>query len=104
MILRAYAMHDRARHSMALKSTAERSMSEHGVALRSEALHHKALQRKAWQRTAAQNTALGFLEGKWIVFERSGPVWNRGSISSFLGSLDCWSSLGSPRSFLTEAL
>ena len=32
--------------------------------------------------------ASGFLEGKWIVFERSGPVWSRGSVSSFLGSLE----------------
>eukprot|EP00959_Pyramimonas_sp_CCMP1952_P054435 1138421-Pyramimonas_sp.AAC.1 len=48
-----------------------------------ELLHHEASKRKAWHRRAAAQSSTphfmpwhvtGFLEGKWIVWVRSGPA------------------------------
>ena len=76
----------RARQSVACHSMALHCVVKYGITKHCNAKHGIARRRRTQHRTACHGMALGSLDGKWIVFERSGSVLSRGSMSSSLGS------------------
>ena len=59
---------------------------KHCVTKNGNAKHGIAQRRRTQHRTACHGMAPEFLEGNWIVFEKTEPVWSRGSMVSSLGS------------------
>ena len=86
MVEHGMAWRRRARQSVACHSMAWHCAVKHCITKHCNAKHGIAQRRRTQHRTACHGMALGSLEGKWIVFERSGPVLSRGSMSSSLGS------------------
>ena len=86
MVEHGMACRRRARQSVACHSMAWHCVVKHCIAKHFNAKYGIAQRRRTQHRTACHGMVPGSVEGKWIIFERSGPVWSRGSISSSLGS------------------
>eukprot|EP00959_Pyramimonas_sp_CCMP1952_P085360 1785146-Pyramimonas_sp.AAC.1 len=63
----------RARKSVACHSVAWHCAVKHRITKQCNAKHGIAQRRRAQHRTACHGMAPGSLDGKWLVFERSGP-------------------------------
>ena len=86
MVEHGIARRRRARQSVVCHSMAWRCVVKNCITKRCNAKHGIARRDGTQHRSACHGMAPGSLEGKWIVFERSGPVWSRSSMSSSLGS------------------
>ena len=86
MVEHGIALRRRTRQSVACHSMAWHCVVKHCITKHCNAKHGIAQRRRTQHRTACHGMALGSLEGKRIVFERSGPVLSRGSMSSSMGS------------------